>query len=298
MNLDALSIGEVHRASKTLVVAGGKGLNAARAIRTLGGDPLCMGFLGGHSGNLFADLAQREGLRGYWTWMKNETRTCVILVQPNRDATVVNESGAAVDVDECKTLVSDVWEKSAKASQVCVSGSLPPGFSLDPFEVMLAGLVVQKKSVWVDTSGQALKSALRVMGINIKVNAAELSEALGMEISNAKQAASAARELCKLGIEKAVITLGKQGAVLVSAAGSWVAQLPEIQIVSSVGSGDAFLGGLAFAFSKGLAPDHALRHAVAAGAANALCAGGGVLSLADFQNLCESAVVFSFPFST
>ncbi|CAG1009090.1 1-phosphofructokinase [Anaerolineales bacterium] len=290
MYLDVLYIGEVHRTNKVLAAAGGKGLNVARAIRTLGGDPLCMGFLGGHAGNLLSELAEQEGLHGYWTRTKNETRTCIILVQPNRDATVINDPGAAVDLDECKSLVFDVWEKSFEASRVCVSGSLPPGFSLDLFKSMLAGLVERKKSVWVDTSSQALKTALSVRGVNIKVNAAELSEALGVEISNTEQAVNAAWELCQSGIEWAVVTLGKQGAVLVSADESWVAQPPEIQIVSSVGSGDAFLGGLAFAFSKGYTPDLALRHAVAAGAANALCAGGGVLSLADFGKLYENCV--------
>jgi tagatose 6-phosphate kinase len=291
MYLDGLVVGEVHRAGKTLVAAGGKGLNAARAIRTLGGDPLCMGFLGGHAGSLLAELAQREGLRGCWTQTKNETRTCVILVQPDQDATVINELGTAVDLDECKSLVSDVWGKSTEASQVCVSGSLPPGFVLDQFESMLMGLIARRKTVWVDTSGAALKTALGVRGINVKVNALELGEALNVKISNVEEALTVGWELCKSGMERAVVTLGKQGAVLVSADGSWVAQSPEIQVVSSVGSGDAFLGGLAFAFSKGFAPDLALRHAVATGAANALCTGGGVFSLADFESLREKITV-------
>jgi fructose-1-phosphate kinase PfkB-like protein len=53
-----LTLGKVHRASETIVAAGGKGLNVARAIRLLGGESCCMGFAGGHSGHLFADLAQ------------------------------------------------------------------------------------------------------------------------------------------------------------------------------------------------------------------------------------------------
>ncbi len=286
--LESLRIGEVHRSTNTLTAAGGKGLNVARTIRTLGGDPLCMGLVGGHAGNLLADLSQREGLPAHWTRMKNETRTCVILVQPNRDATVINEPGAAVDLDECNSLIADVWQKSAEANQVCVGGSLPTGFSVERFEFMLAGLVARKKSVWVDTSGQALKTALDVRGVNIKVNAAELGEALGVEISNAEQAVTTARELCITGIEQAVVTLGREGAVFISATGAWIAQPPEIQIVSSVGSGDAFLGGLACAFEKGFTPDIALRHAVAAGAANALHVGGGRFPLTELKAICEN----------
>jgi 1-phosphofructokinase family hexose kinase len=288
MYLESLHVGEVHRATKALAAAGGKGLNVARAIRTLGeNNPLCMGLIGGHAGSLLADLAQQEGLPAYWTRTKNETRTCVILVQPNQDATVINAPGARVDLGECEALISDVWQKSAAADQVCVSGSLPTGFSLEQFESMLKGLVARKKSIWVDTSGQALKTALGVQGINIKVNAAELGEVLNVEISNPEQVVNAARELCKSGIKHTVVTLGRDGAVFVSTAGVWIAQPPEIEIVSSVGSGDAFLGGLAFAFAKGFSPELALRHAVAAGAANALHVGGGIFPVADFNTLYE-----------
>jgi fructose-1-phosphate kinase PfkB-like protein len=201
---------------------------------------------------------------------------------------VVNEPGVAIGLDECRALVADVWQKSVEADLICVSGSLPPGFSLEEFESMLAGLVARKKSVWVDTSGQALKTALGVRGVNIKINAAELGAVLDIEIFNAEQAVSIARELRKSGIEQAVITLGRQGAVFVSAVGIWIAQPPEIQIVSSVGSGDAFLGGLAFALSKGFAPDIALRHAVATGAANALHIGGGIFPMAEFEALYQN----------
>ena len=69
--VDALRVGEVHRAQKTLIAAGGKGLNVARTIHALGGSPFCMGLLGGHTGNLLAELAEREGLSAYWTRMKS-----------------------------------------------------------------------------------------------------------------------------------------------------------------------------------------------------------------------------------
>ncbi len=283
--VDELKIGEVHRAKKTLAVAGGKGINVARAIRTLGGNPLCMGPIGGHAGNLLVDLAEREGFFTYWTRVQSETRTCVILVQPNQDATVINESGQPIHVEECDALIGDVWEQAAQVNLVSVSGSLPPGFSLERYQTMLTGLVERGKSVWADTSGEALKTALTVHGICIKVNAAELGGALGMKISNAEQAAKAMHQLRERGISQAVITLGKDGAVFSSDVRVWVAQPPQLEIVSSVGSGDAFLGGLLFALENGASSEIALQKAVAAGAANALEFGGGTFSLASFEEI-------------
>ncbi len=283
--VDELQIGAVHRAKKVLTAAGGKGLNVARTIRMLGGNPLCMGPLGGNAGNLLAELAEREGFSSHWTLVKNETRTCVILVQANRDATVINEPGAEIDLDECNTLIADVWGQALSASLVCVSGSLPPGFQLNQFESMLAGLVARGKSVWVDTSGGALKTALGVRGICVKVNGDELGDALGMEISSAEQAVKAIARLREGGISQIAVTFGRDGAVMSSDNGVWFAQPPQIELVSSVGSGDAFLGGLAFALDAGHSPELALRHAVAAGAANALEFGGGIFSLLDFDEI-------------
>jgi fructose-1-phosphate kinase PfkB-like protein len=80
--LETLRPGEVQRAGNVLVAAGGKGLNVARAIRTLGGNPLCMGLIGGHAGNLLEDLAKGEGLAAYWTQTRSETRCAGYLFHP------------------------------------------------------------------------------------------------------------------------------------------------------------------------------------------------------------------------
>jgi 1-phosphofructokinase family hexose kinase len=287
----SLHIGEVHRAEKTLAAAGGKGLNVARAIRTLGGDPLCMGLIGGHTGDLLAELAEREGLSARWTRIHGETRTCVILVQPGNDATVINEPGAEVGAEECRMFLNDAWTQAEHAQLVCVSGSLPPGFSVASFDMLLRGLVERRKPVWVDTSGKALKAALAVQGVNIKVNASELGEVLGVEISNSKQAVNAMRHPGEMGLAQAVITLGREGALLKDATGIWIARPPVMKIVSSTGSGDAFLGGLAVALEAGAPPEFALRQAVAAGAANTLTIGGGIFSPDEFEAIYKNLEV-------
>jgi tagatose 6-phosphate kinase len=281
--LEGFHLGEVHRAQKILIAAGGKGLNVARAIRTLGGYPYCIGLIGGHTGNLLAELAKQEGLQANWTQIKNETRTCIILVQPDQDATVINETGASVDIKECKEFVEEVWKQAASASIICVSGSLPLGFQLGMFASMLAGLVEMRKPVWVDASDSVLRTALNIPGINIKVNTRELGDVLGMDLINEKLTLKAIRQLREMGIEQASITFGKDGAILGNRMGIWKARIPELEIISSVGSGDVFLGGLAFALEAGVHSEFALCQAVAAGAANALLFGGGKFSLDDYK---------------
>lgn len=287
LRVASLQVGEVHRAESVLIAAGGKGLNVARTILALGGSPVCLGLIGGHTGALLAALAEGEGLTAQWTWMGHETRTCVILVAHGRDATVINESGSQVSPRECNVFLKEVWGRAGDAHRISVSGSLPPGFSTGKFASLLAGLVAREKSVWVDTSGAALRSALDVHGVNIKVNAMELGEVLGRAIFSAEHAIQAGRQLLQRGISSVVVTLGRDGAVWIKGSQTWAVTAPKINMVSSVGSGDAFLGGLLFALDAGFPPDLALRHGVAAGAANALHFGGGKVSGAEHQELFE-----------
>jgi len=283
--VDTIKLGEVHRAEKVLIAAGGKGLNVARTIHTLGCDALCMGPIGGHSGDLLAELAGQEGLVADWTRVRNETRTCMILVQANQDSTVINDAGQILDVNECKALIDDVCQRAWLADLICVCGSLPPGFSMEQYKSLLSELVSIGKQVWLDTSGEALRTALEVKGVCIKVNSDELGTALDTKILNIKQASKIGHHLLEDGISKVAVTFGKDGAIFFTEAGTWIARSPLVKVVSSVGSGDAFLGGLLFALDRDDSFEVALRKAVSAGAANALEFGGGKLSISEFDTL-------------
>jgi len=287
----SIQLGEVHRATRTLTAAGGKGLNAARTIRTLGSEPFCMGPIGGYTGDLLADLARREGLSAQWTRIKNETRMCMILVQEGQDATVINESGAGIAESECDSLMEDVCRQAANMDIICSCGSLLPGFSKERYKSLLLRLVAMGRQVWLDTSGEALRAALDVPGVCIKVNAAELSAAVDQNLSTSKSVLKAMRHLRDRGISQVAVTLGKDGGVLQTSEGVWSGQPPKIDLVSSVGSGDAFLGGLLFSLEKNTNPETALRNAVAAGAANALKFGGGKFSLDVFLSLREEVKI-------
>jgi 1-phosphofructokinase family hexose kinase len=282
-----LVLGSVHRAEQIVVAAGGKGLNVARAIRTLGGESLCMGFAGGHAGRLLADLAQDVGLNFSWTWTNSETRTCIILVSQNGDATVINEAGIPVSQSDWKRLQRDVRKHISSVGLVCICGSLPPNSSADDLRGLLRMLVDPGRQVWVDTSGTALDAVLAYPGICIKVNVHEIGESLGFEVKDVASAKRALMMLSERGMTACVITLGAAGALLATNKGRWHAQAPRVRVVSMVGSGDSFLGGLLSALDGGKDWPDALHDAVAAGTANVSSAGGGQFSLQEFKEIWE-----------
>ncbi len=287
--------GGVFRSTQMLLMADGKGANVARAVRILGGTSICAGFLGGQTGRLVADLAAAEGLASAWTQIEGETRTNVLIVDSDTaEATVINEIGPTVTVDDWARLQADVRRQAVNAYCTCLSGSLPPGSPVETFVNLIRALQSAGRRTWVDTSGSALAAALTVSGINIKVNATEASTALGRSIETVDDAFSAAEELRAHGIDMVVLTLGKVGAIFATEEGRWWAQPPEVRTVCAVGSGDAFTAGLVTGLSLGCDPSESLRRAVAAGAANALSIGSGQFARNDFENILEASVVSTY----
>jgi fructose-1-phosphate kinase PfkB-like protein len=126
------------------------------------------------------------------------------------------------------------------------------------------------------------------------VNGNEIGEILGVEIKDLESATHTLNMLSERGLAAAVITLGALGGLLVTKQGRWHAQGPHVDVISTVGSGDAFLAGLVSALDAGKDWQEALRFAVAAGTANALSAGGGHFALESFQAICKQVAIESW----
>ncbi len=279
--------GGVFRTQEYLVAAGGKGVNVARAVQTLGQEAVCAGFLGGFSGQSVAAMVQRTGLDACWTWLPGrETRTCVILVDPESAITsVLNEPGPQLTAADWTPLRADLLQAAGDVSVISFSGSLPPGSPSALFAALLADLVTMGKQVWVDTSSTALEAALQVRGVFLKVNDEEAAALMNRPIHTPADAVAAARQMMTKTRQPVVITLGKQGAVWVDGGQAWLAIPPVITGTGSVGSGDSFLAGLLVALANGAAQPAALGQGVAAGTANAHSLGSACFTRQDFESV-------------
>lgn len=277
---------EVCRVQQRQDLAGGKGLNVARAARTLGFPARAIGPLAGDTGRAIARLAADEGLDSDWTWLPSgESRICVLVTDPAaHDTLTINEQGPPLGASDWALLAGQVRAATRGASGLASSGSLPPGVAPADFVALLSDLAAALP-VFLDTSGAALAAALGSPLAMIKVNGHELGEALGRSVETPDQAAEAARAVLARGPRAAVVSLGRQGAVAVDGRGAWWACPPPIAPVSPVGSGDALMAGVATATLRGEPLAAALRLGVACGTANALVLGAGVMRPADIERI-------------
>lgn len=269
LSVPALTAGGVLRARSAQVSCGGKGVNVARALRRLGHGVRCAGLMGGEAGCRAADGARREGLNAAWTWIDGETRTCVIIVDDAGLATVINEPGPPLEVGDWDRFAEDVRRAAASdCSAACICGSLPPAAPTGAMARLVIAAGAGGRPVWVDVAGEAMAGALCAGPAGAKINGEEAGGFFGAKVASLADAVRAARALRLRGAGQAVVTMGAAGAVLATAAGTWVARPPELSPVNAVASGDAFLAGLLAGLAAGRDAASALCFATAAGAAN------------------------------
>jgi tagatose 6-phosphate kinase len=301
--LDRLVRGEIHRPRSVVAVPGGKGLNAARAAAVLGGSVTAVGIVAGRAGDWIVERLALIGIDARMARSSGETRTCVSVLDRSTGAmTEIYEHGEAIEQeawDALEAIVRAEVDRNDLAA-VALSGSLPPGAPPDGFAriARIAGTAMSDfrtgpVPVLADSYGPALAAVLAERPAIVKLNAAEAGGASGMPVTDAASAAAAAGVLLERGAGHVVVTLGVAGAVVVGAgAGAWL-RPPDIRGTYPVGSGDAFLGGLAVARARGEPVVDAARFGMAAGIANAQQPGAGVLDPSAIESLLGQIAVSS-----
>lgn len=288
------SLGNIHRPQQVIQLAGGKGLNVARTIKTLRYKARTCLLLGGHSGAWIEDEVEREGIAARAVWAAGETRTCLSMLDPDRSAlTELYEDGSPITPEDWDRFEALVAEELDSAEMVACSGSLPPGAPPDGFARLVRMSKSKSAPVCVDTYGEPLRLALDSKPDLLKVNASEVSEVMGRPISAVAEAADAARQLVTRCIKVVIITLGKAGAIGASQDGTWFAAPPPVQARSPVGCGDALLGGVVCRLLQRETLPEALGFGVAVAAANTYTVGACVFQTAIAMELARQVKVES-----
>lgn len=287
--VERLVPGEIHRPALVAPRAGGKGLNAARAAAALGGRVTAIGIVAGRAGDWIEEALAAAGVSAAFARSGGETRTCLsILDRESGTLTELYERGDPLAPGAWEALEAIAAEQLARGDvgAITCSGSLPVGAPVDGFARLARLAAAAGVPVLADVYGPALDAVLAERPALVKVNGAEAAEAAGMPVTRADDAIAAARRIRAGGAAQVVVTLGRDGAVAVDAAGaaSRVAPPPVLGRYP-VGSGDAFLGGLAVGLVGGADLAAATRLATAAAAANAVVPGAGDLDPATLEAL-------------
>jgi tagatose 6-phosphate kinase len=287
------TVGMYHQPRRFRVLPGGKGVNVARVLRQLGQEVIVTGFAGGHVGQALTAMLRADGLRTEFVRIAEESRVCLNVVDSNtRTQTQLDEVGPLVSPAELSSL-SQQWGRLVRHAQlVVIAGSAPRGVPFDAYVDLIFTAKEARLPVVLDVREPYLGPALQAGPTVLKPNLSELSALTGSELSVPAGVVMVARDLLRHGIKMVLTSLGKQGAIAVTAdAGNWWVRPPQGDTVSDVGSGDALVAGFVHASLKRSSLQERLRWGVAAGTANAAAFGAGACTKDDIEKLVPGVQV-------
>ncbi len=270
---------------------GGGGINVARVLFRLGADVLALFPAGGPSGQRLRRALDGEGVASEVVSIQGETR----------ESFTVHETSTGQDwrfVLPGPTLAPAEWQACLDRALLrapawlVASGSLPPGVPDDAYARLASAAAAKGTRLVLDTSGPALAAALSAGVEVVKPSLRELQAWSGLALDTPSERLRACRELLASGHSQAVaLSLGADGALIVSAEGAWEAPGLDVPVASTIGAGDSFVGGLVWALAAGQPLAEAFRFAMAASAAALLEQGTSLCQAADVHRLLPSVRV-------
>lgn len=274
------------RCYATKFEAGGGGINVARAIKRLGGEPTAWFLAGGYFGDFLTALIKKKELLYRTFKIKNETRESTILFdEANQNQYLLNADGPEIAQKEWHSLLNAV-NKVNDVAYIVASGSLPLGVPVDFFGQLAK--IAKKKGVKfiLDTSGEALKIAINEGVYLFKPNLREMGLLVGIDKIDIEIAKEKALEMLKTkNCEAIVVSLGADGALLVSKDIVEHIPAPPAENKSTVGAGDSMVAGIVLSLSNGKTLQEAVRYGVACGVAATLNAGSTLCKKEDADAL-------------
>ena len=279
-------LGRRHRTVEQTTMPGGKGVNVARVLKTLGTPVIATGLAGGATGTRIVDQLTQLSVLSDFVRIREESRTNTAVIDPTTgEQTEINERGPKVSEQEIELFV-DKLLYLAKGARVCVfAGSLPRDVDIDVYAGLIRELRRLDVLTIVDTDGDPLRRAVRAEPDIISPNVLEAEELVGHEFNDDEDRIIAVREMVGLGAREAMMTmpdgcfahmqpLEPNGEPCL-----YRVQVPPgaVEPRATVGSGDAFLAGFVAAHYSGKSTEDCLRYAAACGAESTQHLGAGLV---------------------
>jgi 1-phosphofructokinase family hexose kinase len=274
LQVDHFQAGQVQRSRQVLTQPGGKGSNAARVYRQLGGDVILAGFVGRNNGQYITEPLRRLGIHVDAVAAYEESRTCTIICDSKSGfhPTVVNEESPHVDSAAARRLLRTIERWIPDIDGILTTGSLSTGLAPDFYAAILDYARLRGKLTAIDATGAALRSALAVRPTFMKPNTEEMRQLLsGASIS--------------VLADHTAFTFGKTGALLLAEGQCLYASPPRTYDTNPIGAGDAFAAGYLKSLLQHRSATECLRVAMSAAASDTRTLRPGFIDPAEVDSL-------------
>ncbi len=231
----------------------GKGINTSVSLKQLGYDTTCMGINFAENGELLNQFLAGLRVPHEFVMGNGSLRTNIkIFDEKRRTMTELNEPGSSVTAEMLEVLCQKIPDAAAKSEILILSGSLPRGVPADFYARIIEAIKDLGVKIIVDTYGEPLRKVISNRVFLIKPNLQELEETFAQKVTSTAELIRVCRRIIAAGVRYICVSLGKNGAVLVSEDASWYCAAPDVSVKGIQGAGDSMVAGICIAILKGL----------------------------------------------
>lgn len=286
-SIKQLNMDTVNRTDRVIKTPGGKGLNVTRVLAQLGDNVQATGLLGGELGAFLEAGLDKLNIKHSFYKIAGETRNCIAILHEGKQTEIL-EQGPEIYENEAEEFLSHFKTLLPSKGVVVISGSIPKGIAPDYYSKLVAICEAASIPVVVDCSGIALEKVLE--GSHkptvIKPNVEELSQLLRIGVSgDTEELKSVLMDKRFKGVEWVIVSLGAKGVFAKHRDKFYKVNIPKIEVVNPVGSGDSAVAGIAFSLEIGVDDKELLKTASVLGMLNAKELLTGYVNLSNFEEL-------------
>ena len=271
--VENFKIGEINRTKTETILPGGKGLNVSIVLKNLEIENTALGFVAGFTGEELIRKMESQGVKTDFVKVeKGITRINVKISSINEnkvEETALNGMGPQITKGDIEVLFEKI-QKMSTNDIVILSGSIPKNIDNDIYEKICKELNEKHITFIVDSTQELLMNVLKYHPFLIKPNKEELEETLNRKILTKEDIINAAKTLQKMGAQNVLVSLGNDGALLLTKEDdTYYSKAPRGKVVNTVGSGDSMVAGFLAGYYQTKDYEYALKTGVAAGSASA-----------------------------
>ena len=268
IKVDKLTTGNINRVNEEHVYPGGKGINVTRILKSLDNDNIALGFVSGFTGDYIINSLQELNLKSDFIKVK-EGFTRINVKVKSEEETEINGQGPKISEEELNQFYK-VIDKLVDGDILILSGSIPSCLDERLYESIMKKVEDRDIKVIVDATKNLLLNVLKYKPFLIKPNNHELAEMFNVELNSTEDVVFYARKLKEMGAQNVLISMGKDGALLVTENDEiFASSVAKGEVINSVGAGDSMVAGFIAGYLKSNSYEEALRLGAASGGATA-----------------------------
>ncbi|MQS75281.1 hexose kinase [Lactobacillus halodurans] len=295
--LEHLNVDTVNRVKDVSKTAGGKGLNVTRVLKQLNVSVTASGIIGGTIGQYITDQLDENDIDHAFMKISQESRNCIAILHDDGDQTEILEAGPILSKDDENAFLEHFEDQVSSFKLVTISGSLSQGLSTGVYSKMVQLAAKHNVPVILDSSNEPLRLALEneTKPFMIKPNQDEIAQLIGKDITDLSDLKDKlTTEEIFQGIPWVVVSLGAQGAFVKYQNDFFKINIPKINAVNPVGSGDSTVAGLAAGLVKDESPEDIMKRAMTVGLLNTLQEKTGNIDIRQYKDYFEKVDIVKY----